>query len=320
MSQRAGQLLIDIQDRDLLVLRGLFESRVMTLAHISALYFEGRTEAAKKRVQKLQTAGLIRERPRRVYEPAVLFLTRKAFALLSERGQLADYPPVGLKALEKRSQVSDLTLRHELEVMDIKAAIITAVNKLPNFRVAEFSTWPLLYQFQALRPAQNGYGQTEVLVKPDAFIRIHEEDAEGVSEHAYFLEVDRSTETQETLALRAACYADYYRSGGYAVRQGGRAAEYKLYPFLVLMVFKSADRRDNAAMRMLQNQPPIHTQVWLTTFGDVVAAPLGPIWLRPTDYRPAIDGTPLWARTYPGQRRNSLVGESSAKACLLRRN
>jgi len=285
MPERAEQLSIDIQDRDFRVLRGLFESRVMTLAHISALYFDGRTEAAKKRVQKLKAAGLIRERPRRVYEPGVLFLTRKAFGLLSERGQLADYPHVGMKALEKRSQVSDLTLRHELEVMDVKAALITAVNKLPNFRVGEFSTWPLLYQFQALRPTQNGYGQTEVLVKPDAFIRIHEEDAEGVSEHAYFLEVDRSTETQETLAFRAACYADYYRSGGYAVRQGGTAVEYKQYPFLVLMVFKSEQRRDNAAERMLQNQPPIHTQVWMTTYAELTCEPLGKIWSVPIGYR-----------------------------------
>jgi hypothetical protein len=43
---------VQLQKRDLAVLRGLFESRVMSAAHIAALYFEGKAEAAKKRLQK----------------------------------------------------------------------------------------------------------------------------------------------------------------------------------------------------------------------------------------------------------------------------
>ena len=67
---------IALQERDLEILRGLFDSRVLTLSHIARLYFEGREEAAKKRVQKLKSAGFITERPRRAYEPAVLYLTK----------------------------------------------------------------------------------------------------------------------------------------------------------------------------------------------------------------------------------------------------
>lgn len=66
---------ISLQDRDNALLRGLFESRVMTSKHVATLYFEGRAEAAKKRLQKLKTAGFVKERPRRAYEPSLLFLT-----------------------------------------------------------------------------------------------------------------------------------------------------------------------------------------------------------------------------------------------------
>jgi hypothetical protein len=54
---------LQLQDRDLALLRGLFECRVMTNDHATALYFDGKSEAEKKRLQKIKAAGLITERP-----------------------------------------------------------------------------------------------------------------------------------------------------------------------------------------------------------------------------------------------------------------
>jgi hypothetical protein len=89
--------------------------------------------------------------------------------------------------------------------------------------MAEFGTWPRLYQFEATTPAGG-----ESIVRPDGFIRIHEnEDGGGLSEHAFFLEVDRSSETLATLVSRANGYLDYYRSGGFAVRNGAARSAYK---------------------------------------------------------------------------------------------
>lgn len=282
-------LSVDLQSRDLALLRGLFESRVMTSAHVAAIYFSGKKEAAKKRLQKLKTAGLIGERVRRVYEPSVLYLTRKAFAFLRERGVLSEYPQLGKFSLEKRARVSDFTLRHELEIMDVKTAFHAAIFKTAVFAIAEFSTWPFLYQFQAFRP---GYRATEVVVKPDGFIRIHEKESDGgLSEHTYFLEVDRSSETQDTLVARAGRYLDYYRSGGFAERNGAPRSAYKDYPFRVLMVFRNAERRNNTAERLLQSNPPILTQTCLTTIEEVKTDPLGAIWICPVDHRDATKGT-----------------------------
>jgi len=279
------------QERDFAVLRGLFECRVMTSDHAETLYFEGKSEATKKRLQKLKAAGLIAERPRRAFEPSILFLTRKGLMLLREHGVLAEYPPFHLPALDKRARVSDLTIRHELEVMDVKAALHAAIRNVPAFSIAEFSTWPLLNEFTAYRP---GYTGAEVPVKPDGFIRIHETEADGGKfEHAFFLEVDRSHEVQDKLLGKAVGYFEYYKSGGFAVRHGATRDDYKNYPFRVLMVFKTDERRNNTAKHLLQNTPPILTQVWLTTLAEVMADPLGAIWIRPSEYRDVTKNTPF---------------------------
>ena len=263
----------------------------MTTVHAATLYFDGKNEAAKKRLQKIKAAGLIGERPRRAFEPSVLFLTRKGIVRIQDEGILSEYPSFDLPALDRRARVSNLTIRHELEVMDVKTAFYSAIKSVPSVAIATFSTWPLLNEFKAYRP---GHKSIEVLVKPDGFILIHETEADGGKfERTFFLEVDRSTETQEVLIDRAGCYFEYYKSGDFAVRNGATRADYKQFPFRVLMVFKSAERRNNTAERLLQADLPIFKQACLATLEDVTRDPLGPIWIRPFDYREGTKGTPF---------------------------
>lgn len=278
----AAAKVFQIQERDFQLLLGLFESRVMTIAHIATLHFAGKREATKKRLQKLKAAGLVGERERRVNEPSVLFLTRQGYALLRNQDLLSSFPQLSPAVFEKRARVSDLTLRHELEVMDVKAAFHSALRKSETFSIAEFSTWPRLHEFKATRP---GCDSADVLVKPDGFIRIQEKEKDGgLSEHTFFLEVDRSTETQQTLVNRAGCYLDYYKSGGFALRNGAPRSDYKDFPFRVLFVLKSFQRRNNIAQRLLENRPPIRTMVYLSTFSDLLQDPLNRIWVRPIEF------------------------------------
>lgn len=282
---------VQLQDRDIALLRGLFESRVMTSAHIATLYFDGKREYTKKRLQKLKAAGLIGERKRNANESSVLFLTRKAFTLLASQGQLLEYPSMGKNSFEVRANVSEVTLRHELEIMDVKAALHSALAKSKTFSILQFSTWPLLYQFEASSPG-NG---TDILVKPDGFIRIHENET-GTKGFAYdcFLEVDRSSETQDVLVSKADCYREFYKSGGFAVRNGAPRTDFKDFPFRVLMVLKTLERRNNTAERLAQHDPPILSRTWLTTLTDIIADPLGDIWILPMDYRNLTIDTPFY--------------------------
>lgn len=319
--KRAANLLL--QDRDLDVLRGLFESRVMTTAHATAIFFNNKTDAANKRLQRLKAAGFIRERPRHAFEPSVLFLTRKCLTLLQDQGVLDQYPSLDLSVLDRRANVSDLTIRHELEVMDVKAAFHAAIKANPSFTIDTFSTWPLLNEFTAFRP---GYDGAEITVKPDGFIRIHETDAAGGGkfERAFFLEVDRSSETQDKLVAKAVCYLDFYRRGGFAARNGASREDFKKFPFRVLMVFKNTERRNNTAERLLQNNPPILKLTYLSTLREVTQDPAGEIWIRPLDYRETTEGTPFAPdgrpRTWGYQRqtaRELLVEQKVRKQRIL---
>jgi hypothetical protein len=242
-------------------------------------------EAARKRIQKLKAAGVIHERPRKPTEPVIHCLTRRAFSVLHEAGILKEYPAVSWSHLEKRARVSRLTLDHELEVMDVRAAITAAAKNAGN-HVVEFSTWPKLFEFVAAQP-----GQGQVLVKPDGFIRIQGVDSSGKFEDMFFLEVDRSHEDQRRLETRAHHYRDYYQRGGLASRFGRPRSEFKQFPFIVLMVFKTAERRNNTAERLLLSNPPIRNQVWLSTLKEVTTSPLGAIWIKPGDYHRITNGT-----------------------------
>ena len=164
--------------------------------------------------------------------------------------------------------------------MDVKSAFHSAIGNSQGFSIAEFLTWPVLYQFETSRP---GHG-ADILIKPDGFIRFHEKETgtKGFL-HDCFLEVDRSSEKQERLVNHAVSYLEYYRSGGFAVRNGASRADFKDFPFRVLMILKSAERRNNTAERLAQNNPPILSQTWLTTLDEVTTDPLGPIWIQPGD-------------------------------------
>lgn len=283
---------LQLQDRDLALLCGLFECRVMTIGHVATLYFEGKLHYAYKRVQQLKSAGYAGERKRNANEPSVLFLTRKGFLLLGSRGCLWEFPSLGTNAFEGRANVSSRTLNHELEVMDVKTAFHGAAKTHSKLSIHNFRTWPRLYEFKVSR---NGFG-SEVLVKPDGFINIHEKEGNGdLYRHDFYLEVDRSSEQPDTLVEKASCYLDFYKSGGFAVRSGGLATEFERFPFRVLMVFKSIERRNNVAERLLQNSPPILTHSWLTTKAEVKNNPFGTIWVQPKDYRQVISGTPFEA-------------------------
>lgn len=312
---------ISLQDRDVALLRGLFESRVMTARHVAAIYFAGAREAAKKRLQKLKGAGYVTERARRAYEPSLLLLAPKGLALLRNQGVLAEYPSFSVPDLARRARVSALTVNHELEVMDVKAAFHMAVARLKGFSIVEFNTWPQLNEFEARRP---GFAGGNVPVRPDGFIRLHEEERDGgLSEHALFLEVDRSTEKLETIVARAGCYHDYYRSGGFAARNGGDRSAYREYPFRVLIAFKTAERRNNVAERLLHGNPPVFALVHLSTLEEVKNEPTAAIWIRPLDYRNATEG---WSsgpgnrfgqRGYQRQTARDMLVEQRVKKQLL---
>lgn len=121
---------------------------------------------------------------------------------------------------------------------------------------------------------------------------------DGIAEQHLFLEIDRSTESQSVLANRAACYRAHYRGGGFAESRGMSRANFEEFPFRVLAVFKSIERRNHATERLLAIDPPIKSMIWLTTIQELLGDPLSEIWVRPMDYKLRLANTGCPAREH----------------------
>lgn len=293
----------------------------MTIKHAAALCFDDSLDAAQKRISKLRRAGYLSMRPRRASEPAVLYFNRKSYDLLAQHDELRDYPSIEWSRLEKRARVSPLTIAHELDVMSVKAAFTSAISRIDSLQLIEFTTWSRLIQFYVDTLDVSHHGK-RILIKPDGLISLS--SAGGRAEDTFYLEVDRSTERQCLLAQRAVSYREFYRSGGMARRRGSPASDYDQFPFRVLLVFRTAERRNNTAESLLRQRPPLLRQAWLSTMEEVTRDPLGPIWVRPIDYRNATENTSFAPRPQPQSRiyrrnpaREAWVEKTIAKHTIL---
>src|ERR1043166_5036577 len=111
---------VKLGERDFAVLAELLHCRFSTLPHLAALFFNGSEEAAKKRLQSLKGAGLVNQKPRRPGEIGIQQLTEAGYQELQRQGLLGGFPPLSRGYLGRRARVSELTLKHEQEVLDLK--------------------------------------------------------------------------------------------------------------------------------------------------------------------------------------------------------
>jgi len=274
---------VELRERDVSLLADLLESRVMTLDHVRSLHFPGKDEMAKKRVQRLKAAGFIAGRPRRIGEPLILHLTWKGYASLKEAGHVGDDLHLTPKAFKRRMAVSGMTLTHELMIGDVRTAFTTAMRENKRFELLDFDVWPRRYDFSVHR------GHASVPMKPDGHVRFMEKGKDEDTEYDFFLEVDTGSETLERVVEKCLNYREHFRSGGYAESRGGKRDEQKAYPFRVLVIVRSAERRNNLAERLLQTQPPFSTMILVTTQAECVRDPLGDIWMTAAAWRETRD-------------------------------
>jgi Replication-relaxation len=272
---------VRLEERDVSLLRDLLELRVLTLDHVRTLHFPGRIEMAKKRVYRLKAAGIISERPRRIGEPSILHLTWKGYGLLRAGGHVGDDSHLSPKTFSRRMTVSNTTLAHELMIGDVRAAFALALRDNKRFSLLSFDVWPRRYDFTVTN------GHRRVPVKPDGRVQISEKHDSDKFQYDYFLEADTGTENLGRVVEKCVNYREYFRSGGYAVFCGGRREDAKLYPFRVLVVCKSEERRNNLAEQLLRTEPPFSKMVLVTTHTACVRDPLGDIWLTPAAYKAA---------------------------------
>lgn len=274
------------QPRDIALLRDLFASRLLSLAHVAAFHFAGSAEAARKRLDILKEAGWIAQRPRlAVGTPAIYHLARGGFVALQEHDALRGYPFSSWKDMEDRAKVSDSTVRHELAVMDVKAAFRRAIRARAGCEELEFVTWPKLCEIYSEKPETlDGSGLKMRRTAPDGFLRLllQPQEPEGF---CYF-EVDMGTEVRPELVLKLCGYQDFYEfQGGLAPRFGKPKTAYADFPFLVLFVAQSAAQRNTMLEHITRSRlVKMPWRALAAARDDVERDALGAIWISAGAY------------------------------------
>lgn len=289
---------IDITARDRRLLRALYESRFLTLSHITALFFEGKAPAAQQRVLKLKRDGFVREQVgRKTSEPARISLTRAAFEYLTRHELLAGYPMMRWDSLADRLSIKPETVAHEVAVLDVRVAIERGLAE-SGLDLLEYSTWPRLFTFSlSPHPSPENGDRDSYALTPDSLIRFR--DDEGTS-YTFFVEVDRSSEDRARLLEKALAYKVLQAEHQALLRSrlGGPTTGAPI-PIAALFVFQSrADGAGNSRMsrnnfiERVTARTNLQRLIYAATFEDATRDPLGSVWLRPKEYRAALAGTP----------------------------
>jgi hypothetical protein len=315
---------VELGTRDHALFQGLFEAGVMLRGQIADLYFGGSYEAANKRLQKLFKHGYLRERNagerNGKFLPTWIALAEPAFRTLKNSGLVDEQFP--WETIRRRLARSSATLLHDLGVVDLWVSFEQACRGSMAHRIKQFSTWP--YQFQFEPNGTNGGGPSVLL--PDAFALIAHTDDPALPpvESALFFEWDRSTEGRGVLRGKAIGYDQYYRSGAFAECQGGTRTDIDEYPFRTIFAVRNEERRNNLLEELARpsgNGALIHDQFWVTTWDEVLADPLGAIYLHVGDYVAAMKDTiydpARFVTKYRVRDRDQLVREKVAQRRLF---
>ena len=315
---------VDLSKRDHALFLGLFEAGVMLRSQIADLYFEGSYEAASKRLQKLLKHGYLRERSasdrQGAYLPAWISLAEPAFCALKKDGLVED--DFTWERHKRRLTRASSSLAHDLQVVDLWVAFAKAGRVECPHTVKHFSTWPYRFQFETTGLARGAPS----LLFPDAFavITFLDDPALPPIESAIFFEWDRSTESRTILRGKATGYDEFYRSGAFAERCGGKHEQVEDYPFRTVFAVRNEERRNNLLEELARPSHTgalIHDQFWATTWDEILRDPFGAIYLHVGDYSAATAGTMYdAARFVTNQRtrdRDELMRERAVKRRLV---
>ena len=173
---------IRITQRDISIMRELYNSRFLTTRQLTDLCFDGKHEAAKKRIQKLKRGGFIEAKSIAFGTIPLLFL--------STGGQAWVLKHLGLQK-QGRFRVSLATLGHELALRDwiVRIRLESASLKV----CCEHSPSPVPLRLSRF---------TDECVKPDAQINI---TTEG-NESSFFVELDTGSQSHKVVIRKLQAY------------------------------------------------------------------------------------------------------------------
>jgi hypothetical protein len=224
--ERAAFSAMQIQPRDLEILKSLADYRFLTTPHILALH-PGGERNMQRRLQKLFHEGFVDRPPRQLswHRPQgdmVYALGNRGADLLAERLNLqrgkVDWTTKNREARERY-------INHSLMVANFRTVLTLALRDNQKARLAAWQQGKELKDYVKL-------DSRKVPVVPDAFFTLEDPQARM----HFFLEADQSTMTRARFLKKMMAYWQWWKEG----RQGEK---FGIKAFRILTLCKSEARR-----------------------------------------------------------------------------
>lgn len=230
-------------DRDLEILRSVTQHRFLTAVQLEALHFDGHSSTtAAARVCRRVLARLTDQRVLKRLERRVGGVRAGSASYIYAVG------PVGARLLghpKRTTEPSELFLDHTLAVGDVHVWLRRA-ERADVFSVVELQIEQVSWrQFV-------GVGGSREIVKPDLYVVT----AAGDFEDAWFLEVDRGTESPGAIARKCHVYDRYWRTGQEQQRHGA-------FPMVVWLC--PTERRASRIQRVIRSARNIKRDLFRVT-------------------------------------------------------
>jgi len=264
---------MDVQPRDIEILKSLADHRFLNTQHIIALHGGGPRNILR-RLQKLFKNGYI-ERPRQQASLTgpqgymVHAIGNKGVDLLCEH--FPDFKKTKVDWLTKNKEVREHYIHHALMISNFRVVLNLA---LRNDQEAKLSQWQ---QGRELRDYVKFEGR-KVAVVPDAFFTL--EDRED--RMYFFLEADRSTMVRLRFLRKMRAYWQWWKEEGHQKKFG-------IENFRVLTLCKGDGRKEilRQITKEADDKKVGSLMFWFCTEKDFdLSDPesiLNPIWQTPKD-------------------------------------
>lgn len=236
---------LQLQERDLRMMRAVFESRFLTRSLLGELFPPDPTRTPRPAVTGSATGTNLDRRLAKLFHHGYLDRVRTVrrgeliYALGTRGAELlrTQQPELPLSETtdwsEKNRALSEQYIEHGLMVARLRAALTIGAVRTPSTVVQRFER-----EGKALKAEWRHQGQ-RWFVNPDGFFILRDSaQPEGKQRRAFFVEADRSTMTLERLELKFQSYARLY-----ADRQ--HQEHFGIPSFRVLTVTKSRERASN---------------------------------------------------------------------------
>lgn len=202
-----GELRRNVTGRDLGVLGSVSQHRFLTASQIEALHFvDHSSQASGARVCRRVLSRLAQERLLRRLDRRVGGVRAGSASYVYSLG------PVGARLLgqsKRTTEPSELFLDHTLAIGDIHV-LLQRAERAGLISVGELQVEPGCWRRFI------GPGGAPDIVRPDLYLVT----AAGEYEDAWFLEIDRGTESPAAIARKCHAYDRYWKSGREQARHG----------------------------------------------------------------------------------------------------